>query len=186
MGFDQDELDVLKKAKLNGRKLLAYQKVEDLFSDFEEATKLELISKSSLRALWPEIEKLNPQANKPTALPPLSIESHLQNSSLDTLSKAVQRDNDEQALRIQLLMTSIKKPALSESATNDHTMPFKDRATEAEELRSCIEYNLVAYDTNSRRKNDYYFTAVTSGTGFGKTRFCKEIPNLIKLIPKVC
>jgi hypothetical protein len=97
----------------------------------------------------------------------------------------IQKDNDEKVLGIQLLMSSVKIPSTSASATNDDKMPFKDREREADVLRRSVGCNLLAYKANSRRINYYYFTVVTSGTGFGKTRFCKEIPNLISSIPEV-
>lgn len=80
-----------------------------------------------------------------------------------------------------------KKPAKITQVNNfifftkdDHTIPFKDRYTEAQDFQKFVTRNMQAYSFNMRLKTDYSFAVVTSGTGFGKTRFCKEIPNIIK------
>jgi hypothetical protein len=86
LGFDADDEEILKKAKLIGADLLLYEDREDL------KRSIGLRADGPARRLWAEIEKLKKSLaepeNKPTTHPALSIESQLQNLTLDALSES--------------------------------------------------------------------------------------------------
>jgi hypothetical protein len=72
--------------------LITYESFKDLSVDFKQYTERGIISRPLLRKLWAEIEKMKKSLaepeNKPTAHPALSIESQLQNLTLDALSES--------------------------------------------------------------------------------------------------
>ncbi len=83
------------------------------------------------------------------------------------------------ALR-QQLEPNIRKIIEAGVPNNVPKMPLMDREGAVRAIETFFKSNARAYQSQTDRKNNYRFLTVTSGTGFGKTRLCKEVTGIAK------
>lgn len=58
--------------------------------------------------------------------------------------------------------------------------PLRDREEQLAKAAELFRLNCTSYTRTTERKNSHTFLTVTAGTGFGKTRFCNELGQLLQ------
>lgn len=87
---------------------------------------------------------------------------------------------DDGIIAIHALMKKLEPNIRIEAGVpnNIPKMPLMDREGAVRDIEMFFASNSTAYQNKTDRKNNYRFLTVTSGTGFGKTRLCKEVTGI--------